>query len=355
MSNILEQVPLQILTGFLGSGKTTILNKVVNNPIMKGTVLIINEVGEVGIDDKLINTDNPVVLLDSGCICCSVQDGLVNVLHYLVDEKEKNPEFSFNRVIIETTGIADPAPIIDLLFHYIEIECNYFFAGIITVVDGINAKNELAENYESVKQVAMADKIIISKKDLISNDDLKILQNTIEELNPSADIYTTDVSEAPIDAFSNYEVFDTPKDLKVIMNWVNSKRKDIKLASSFSPASFSGIVNTKLKTHSNYQTVSLTYEKPLNRITVLHAFSLINNQYGESILRLKGIFDFGEGYPFVIHGVRGECYPVTNQADWPDGKGFSELVVICSPVIAEQVKNILISTIATIDDDINFE
>ena len=112
MSNILEQIPLQILTGFLGSGKTTLLNKGVQNPDMKGTVLIINEVGEIGIDNKLISTDNPVILLDSGCICCSIQDGLVNVLHYLIEEIDNN-NLEVNRVIIETTGIADPAPIID--------------------------------------------------------------------------------------------------------------------------------------------------------------------------------------------------------------------------------------------------
>ena len=137
MSNIFNQIPLQILTGFLGSGKTTMLNKVVNSPEMKGTVLIINEVGEIPIDDKLISNDNPVIVLDSGCICCSVKEGLVNVLHYLIEEADKNPEFKFNRVIIETTGIADPAPIIDLIFHYEEILINYCFAGTITIVDGV--------------------------------------------------------------------------------------------------------------------------------------------------------------------------------------------------------------------------
>src|SRR5574344_1270706 len=124
MNKLLSQVPLQILTGFLGSGKTTLLNKIINTPKMKGTVLIINEVGEIGIDDKLISSESPVVLLDSGCICCSVQDGLVNALQFLADQKQQG-ELSFNRVIIETTGIADPAPIITLLFDYIEIECNY--------------------------------------------------------------------------------------------------------------------------------------------------------------------------------------------------------------------------------------
>src|SRR5574344_1910086 len=171
MNKLLSQVPLQILTGFLGSGKTTLLNKIINTPKMKGTVLIINEVGEIGIDDKLISSESPVVLLDSGCICCSVQDGLVNALQFLADQKQQG-ELSFNRVIIETTGIADPAPIITLLFDYIEIECNYSFAGTITVIDGVNAKDELAKNYEAVKQIALADKIIISKEDRISKNDL---------------------------------------------------------------------------------------------------------------------------------------------------------------------------------------
>ncbi|MGN1392870.1 MAG: CobW family GTP-binding protein [Succinivibrionaceae bacterium] len=348
MSNILEQVPLQILTGFLGSGKTTLLNKIVQNQNMKGTVLIINEVGEIGIDDKLISTDNPVVLLDSGCICCTVQEGLVKVLHYLVEEKENNPDFKFNRVIIETTGVADPAPIIDLLFHYIDIECNYCFAGIITVVDGLNASKELSENYESVKQIAMADKIIISKSDLLSEEDLSVLNETLRNLNPTSLIFKSSIDNVPLDAFSSFEIFNTPKNIKSILDWINSQRKNYKLASSFSPLKKGNIVSKKLVTHSSYETISLSFNKPLNRISVICAFNLICNQYGDAILRLKGIFDFGEGYPFVIHGVRGECYPITNQAEWVDGIAFSEMVVICSPRIANTVREMLINNIKTI-------
>lgn len=349
MTNILSQVPLQILTGFLGSGKTTLLNKIINTSEMKGTVLIINEVGEIGIDDKLISTENPVVLLDSGCICCSVQDGLVNALHFLAEQKQQG-ELSFNRVIIETTGIADPAPIITLLFNYIEIECNYSFAGTITVIDGINGKEELAQNYEAVKQIALADKIIISKEDRISPSDLEALKTTAQNLNPAAQIYTSGKDNTPYDAFISYDVFDTPKDLKTIMNWVNSKREDYKLASGIKPVKMSGVMTNKtLKTHSDYQTISLSFDKPLNRLSVIQAFNMINNQYGSSVLRLKGIFDFGEGYPFIIHGVCGECYPIANQAEWEDNKPFSEMVVIVSPRIASSVEDILKRMIKYID------
>jgi G3E family GTPase len=353
MNKLLSQVPLQILTGFLGSGKTTLLNKIINTPKMKGTVLIINEVGEIGIDDKLISSESPVVLLDSGCICCSVQDGLVNALQFLADQKQQG-ELSFNRVIIETTGIADPAPIITLLFDYIEIECNYSFAGTITVIDGVNAKDELAKNYEAVKQIALADKIIISKEDRISKNDLDILISTATNLNPSAKLYTAGINNTPIEAFTSYDVFDTPKDLKTIMAWINSKRDDLKLASSIKPVKLSSVsTNQILKTHSDYQTISLKFDKPLNRISVLQAFNMINNQFGSSVLRLKGIFDFGEGYPFIIHGVCGECYPVANQAEWENQKPFSEMVVIVSPRIAADVKNILTNIISFIDDNYN--
>lgn len=349
MTEIFGQIPLQILTGFLGSGKTSLLNKIINTPMMKGTVLIINEVGEIGIDDKLISTDTPVVLLDSGCICCSVQDGLVNVLHYLIEERDRNPDFSFNRVVIETTGIADPAPIINLLFNFIDIECNYAFAGTITIVDGVNAEKELKNNYESVKQIAMADKIVISKTDLITKEQIDVLTETISNLNPSAKILLSSPDNVPEDIFVDFEIFNTPKDIKSIMQWINSKRSEYKLASNFSPAKVSAISNKVLPTHSNYETISFSYDKPVNRISVLQAFDMINRQFGEAILRLKGIFDFGEGYPYVIHGVQGECYPVTNQAEWENNKPFTEMVIICSPTVVPQVKKIIDTLITTIE------
>lgn len=342
-----QQIPIQLLTGFLGSGKTTLLNKIIQDPSMKGTVLIINEVGEVGIDDKLINTKNPVVLLDSGCICCSVQDSLAQTLEFLINQLQLG-ELSFNKVIIESTGIADPAPIISLIFDFMTTDISYNFAGTITVVDGVNASKELANNYESVKQIALADKIIITKEDLITPEQLELIKNTALELNPSAEIYTANINSAPIDAFVHFDIYNTPKDLKTIMSWINAKRKEFKLASSFKPVQTSSIY-TKLPTHSTYQTVSISFDKPLSRISVINAFQALNLHFGTAILRMKGIFDFGEGYPFVIHGVCGECYPISNLADWGNKEPFSIMVVICSPKIAEQAETILKSTITTID------
>ncbi len=339
-NNIKKLIPLQILTGFLGSGKTTLLNTVVDDPSMKGTVLIINEVGEVGIDDKLINEDHPTILLANGCICCSLQDGLVNVLHYIVEAKE-NGELDVKRVIIETTGIADPAPIINLLFNYVDIEYNYAFAGTITILDGVNGKEELAKNYESVKQIALADKVIISKCDRVSREDIDALTATAHDLNPSALVFESSPEHTPMDAFTAFEIFDTPKNLSTIMSWINSKRKDYHLASNLTPVKQTGIMKKALPTHSNYETVSVEYDKPLNRISVMNTFSMLCQQFGDAVLRLKGIFDFGEGYPFVIHGVQGECYPVSNMASWEGKKPFSVIVLIVSPRIAKDAEAML--------------
>ncbi|WP_406038767.1 CobW family GTP-binding protein [Succinimonas sp.] len=333
-------IPLQILTGFLGSGKTSLLNEVVGSPDMKGTVLIINEVGEVGIDDKLISKDHPAILLQNGCICCSLQDGLVNVLHYLIEVRD-NGELEVNRVIIETTGIADPAPIINLLFNYIDIEYNYAFAGTITILDGVNGKTELAKNYESVKQIALADKIIISKCDRITPEEIESLRVTAHDLNPDALIFESSPGKAPMDAFVAFEIFNTPKDLGTIMKWVNSRRKDYKLAAGMTPVKQSGVTTKALPTHSSYETVAVEYDRPLNRISVMNTFSMLCRQFGEAVLRLKGIFDFGEGYPFVIHGVQGECYPVSNMASWEGKEPFSVIVLIVSPRIAADCEEML--------------
>ncbi|MDD6176542.1 MAG: GTP-binding protein [Succinivibrionaceae bacterium] len=345
-----EQILLQILTGFLGSGKTTLLNKVIQDPKMKGTVLIINEVGEIGIDDKLISTDNPVVLLDSGCICCSLQDGLIQTLHFLLDQKESG-ELNFNRVIIETTGIADPAPILNMIFDFLDLDIAYKFAGTVTVVDGVNATEELKNNYESVKQIALADKVIISKCDLINENDIAVLKDTILALNPTTTIYESSVDNSPIDAFLDFKIFETPKDLNTILSWINNKRKDLNLASGMKLVKSSSISKKGvLATHSNYDTIAISFDKPLNRISVIQAFNAVNEQYGSSVLRMKGIFDFGEGYPFVIHGVCGECYPISNLAEWEGNKPFSEMVVICSPNIAPTIEHMFKTMIKPIDE-----
>jgi G3E family GTPase len=349
MNEKINTIPVQLLTGFLGSGKTTILNKIIQNPKMKGTLLIINEVGKIQIDSKLINSDNPVILLDSGCICCSLQEGLFQTLQFLLDQLN-NQKLNFNKIIIESTGIADPASIINMIFQYMTTEITYKYAGTIGLLDGVNAKKEIQENYEAVKQIALSDKIIITKTDLIDIEDIEMLKDLALNLNPSAEIFTSDVNSSPIEAFLNYEIYNTPKNLKVIMDWLNTKRKDLNLASHIKQASSIKIgINTPIKPHSSYETISIRFNKPLSRISVINAYNTICSQYGIAVIRMKGIFDFGEGYPFVIHSVCGECYPITNLADWGDNPPFSEMVVICSPTIAANAKLILQETITTLE------
>ena len=168
--NQITQIPVTVITGFLGSGKTTLLSSILKKKEMQKTAVIINEFGEIGLDHALIeHTDENIVELQSGCICCTIQGDLNKTLIDLFDKMMNGKVSSFNRVLIETTGLANPVPIIHTLMSSIELIRIYTLDGVITVVDSINGEKTLDLHEESLKQLALAEKIILSKTDIVDN------------------------------------------------------------------------------------------------------------------------------------------------------------------------------------------
>ncbi|MGN1281302.1 MAG: CobW family GTP-binding protein [Succinivibrio sp.] len=341
-----DQIPVDIITGFLGSGKTTLLNHWVNSTELKDTLVLINEFGDVGLDHELVESvDSSVVLLQSGCICCSLQGALVDSLATNFIKAQRGDIPKFRRVIIETTGLADPAGVITTLNGDDFLLDHYYHDGTITVLDGMFIRDQLKKQYEAVKQIALADIVIVSKTDLIDSDEIDAIYEITAKINPSAKVIPSvkgNVSPKVIADIGPYKNENHNYDRK-ITSWMNVKSSD--LASPFRPATVSGAVGVskpKIIAHSDIDSFCLEFDEPIEPLALMSAVSAVQGQYGDSILRIKGILDLkGQEKPIVIHGVLGNLYPLSELKGWPAGMKKTQLVFICRASVLEQIKHML--------------
>ncbi len=338
-----EKIPVNIITGFLGSGKTTILNHWVNSPEFKDTLVLINEFGDVGLDHELVQSvDDTVVLLGSGCICCSLQGALIDTLVENLVKARQGKIPNFRRVLIETTGLADPSGVIATLNGDEFILENYNFDGTVTVLDGKFMREQIKKQYEAVKQIALADLILVSKTDLIDSDELDAIYEVTHKINPSAKIYPIvkgDISPKVVLELGPYKVSNQSYSRQVA-NWMSIGKDQV--APTFRPASVQsrlGASKPRIIAHSDIDSFALEVSDPIEPLALLAAISGVNQQYGDSILRIKGILNLvGQDKPVVIHGVMGNLYPLTQLTEWPSEKHDSRLVFIVRATVLEQIR-----------------
>ena len=330
--NQINQIPVTVITGFLGSGKTTLLSSILKKKEMQKTAVIINEFGEIGLDHALIeHTDENIVELQSGCICCTIQGDLNKTLIDLFDKMMNGKVSSFNRVLIETTGLANPVPIIHTLMSSIELIRIYSLDGVITVVDSVNGEKTLDLHEESLKQLALAEKIILSKTDIIDKDEIKSLIYRIKEINPVSQIVYSKFGNIPLEEIFGLGAYDPYKKSADVKNWLAAEKyKDKKHHHHHD-------VN---RHNENIRAFSMMSENPVNMIAFSFFRDMITAALGANLLRMKGIVNIaGEERPAVIHGVQHFFHPVQWLETWPDNDRRTKLVFITQNIKKEQIED----------------
>ena len=330
--NQINQIPVTVITGFLGSGKTTLLSSILKKKEMQKTAVIINEFGEIGLDHALIeHTDENIVELQSGCICCTIQGDLNKTLIDLFDKMMNGKVSSFNRILIETTGLANPVPIIHTLMSSIELIRIYSLDGVITVVDSINGEKTLDLHEESLKQLALAEKIILSKTDIVDKDEIKSLVFRIKEINPVSQIIFSKFGNIPLEEIFGLGAYDPYKKSADVKNWLAAEKyKDKKHHHHHD-------VN---RHNENIRAFSMMSENPVNMIAFSFFRDMITAALGANLLRMKGIVNIaGEERPAVIHGVQHIFHPVQWLETWPDNDRRTKLVFITQNIKKEQIED----------------
>tara|TARA_B100000085_G_scaffold284193_1_gene316634 strand:- start:518 stop:1576 length:1059 start_codon:yes stop_codon:yes gene_type:complete len=330
--NQINQIPVTVITGFLGSGKTTLLSSILKKKEMQKTAVIINEFGEIGLDHALIeHTDENIVELQSGCICCTIQGDLNKTLIDLFYKMMNGKVSSFNRILIETTGLANPVPIIHTLMSSIELIRIYSLDGVITVVDSINGEKTLDLHEESLKQLALAEKIILSKTDIVDKDEIKSLVYRIKEINPVSQIIFSKFGNIPLEEIFGLGAYDPYKKSADVKNWLAAEKyKDKKHHHHHD-------VN---RHNENIRAFSMMSENPVNMIAFSFFRDMITAALGANLLRMKGIVNIaGEERPAVIHGVQHIFHPVQWLETWPDNDRRTKLVFITQNIKKEQIED----------------
>ena len=322
MTDFKNRIAVTIFTGFLGSGKTTLLNRVLKDPLLTDTAVIVNEFGEVGIDNLLVEqADDGVIELSNGCLCCTMRGQLVDSLASLVDRLQTGRIKRLNRVVIETTGLADPAPILQALLGHPAMVQSFVIDGVITTVDAINGLETLARHKEARNQVAFADRIVLTKTDLVA--DKKTLEPLVDELgklNPTAEILYSDAAHCPPSALVNIGVFDLNKKAPDIKNWLGQEEEHEHHHHPHDVNRHSDTIHA----------FSLTHDRPVPYFALEAFIDLLRANYGAQMLRMKGIVELEEdpSRPVVIHGVQTLFHPPVRLSGWPNDRHETRLVMI---------------------------
>lgn len=328
-----DRIPVTVFTGFLGSGKTTLLNRVLKDPLLADTAVIVNEFGEVGIDHLLVEqADEGIIELSNGCLCCTMRGQLVDSLASLIDRLQTGRIARLGRVIIETTGLADPAPILQALLGHPAMLQSFAIDGVITTVDAINGLQTLTKHKEARHQVAFADRIILTKTDLIEHDkDIKPLVNMLESLNPTASMMASDTAHCQPAALVDIGVFDLEKKSPDIKNWLTAGEEHHHHHHHHD-------VNRHSET---IHAFSLTYDKPIPYFALEAFIDLLRANHGAQMLRMKGIVELAEdpSRPVVIHGVQTLFHPPVRLPKWPDDHHETRLVIITDGVDEQTVRD----------------
>jgi len=324
-----NRVPVSVITGFLGSGKTTLLNRLVRHPGMADTALIVNEFGEIGIDHELVDSSfENTVVMDSGCICCSIRGDLVDTIGDLFANVGQGRLPSFSRIVIETTGLADPVPIVHALTGEAVIADRCRLDSVVTTVDAQNGARQLDAHGEAERQVALADVAVITKTDLVSPDAVRDLAHRLDRLNPGLPTHTAEHGQIDPDLLFEGAAGALER---IAAGW--------DAAEAAAPHAHEHHHDPDVNRHGNIRAHTIQATAPLSwdrlRLWLETVFSL----RGADFLRLKGIVEVaGEDRPVVVQAVGNSFSPPRMLAEWPDGARGSRIILITQGLAPEDLQ-----------------
>lgn len=319
-----ERIPVNVITGFLGSGKTTLLQRLLKAPVLHNTAVLVNEFGAVGLDHHLLQgVVTPTLLLENGCVCCAIRGDLQEALRDLFDQRERGTIPAFTRVIIETSGLADPAPIAYTVLAEPVLQHHFRLGNIVTVVDAVNGLAQLAQFEESVKQVALADRLVLTKTDLAPGDALARLRSRLAGLNAAAPILDNAHAGPDAQELIVQDTHDTSGKVHEAGRWAAAAR------------------DAALEHHhtSDVTSFALMFDQPMDWIAFGIWMTMLLNRHGDSVLRIKGILNVtGVPAPVLINGVQHIVHPPVHLPAWPDADQRSRLVFIARGLDRQRIE-----------------
>ena len=330
-----KRVPISVVTGFLGSGKTTLVNQLVQHPGLARTLIIVNELGEIGLDHDLVEeaTDD-VVLLQSGCLCCSVRSDLIETLTSVALKAERGEIPSLNRVLIETTGLADPGPILQAFMTQPAVTGRFDVDGVITTVDAVNGYATVGRHPEAVKQAAVADRILLTKTDIAEPAATSAVEQRLRVLNPGAPIITT-VFARDFDPALLFDIGPHKSDgnLSDVRRWLASAEAPGgtgEHAAEAHPHDHGSPPTHHRSVHDErIRTISMSFDEPIPGEVLDRWLRSLLRLRGPDLLRFKAIVNVAElPRPMVLHGVQHVIHPPLMLKDWPSEDRRTRMVFI---------------------------
>ncbi|MBX4933447.1 CobW family GTP-binding protein [Rhizobium bangladeshense] len=355
MSAFNNRIPVTILTGFLGAGKSTLLNRILKDPMMKDAAVIINEFGDVGIDHLLVESSgDSIIELSDGCLCCTVRGELVDTLANLMDAVQTGRVKPVKRVVIETTGLADPAPVMQAIMGNPIIATNFELDGVVTVVDAVNGLQTLDNHEEARKQAAVADRLIVSKTSMAGAT--TELEQRLRTLNPRAAIMDADGAEAGSAAVLVNGLYDPATKIADVGRWLRDEDAhdahhhrhdhhhhhdgdDEQVGDDQHHHGHHGHQDAHdINRHdASIRSFSIIEEKAIDPVALEMFIDLLRSAHGDKLLRMKAIVSVSDrpDRPLVLHGVQSIFHPPVRLPAWPDPKDRRTRMVLITKDLPE--------------------
>lgn len=342
-----SRIPVSILTGFLGAGKSTLLNRLLKDPAMKDAAVIINEFGEVGIDHLLVETSNDAVVeLADGCLCCTVRGELVDTLAELIDGMQTGKVKPLSRVVIETTGLADPAPVMQSVMGHPSIAQHFDLDGVVTVVDAVNGLSTIDAFPEAYKQVAVADRLILTKKTLADEAAVSAITQRLRTLNPRAPITDGDADDAGSAAMLINGLYDASSKIADVDRWL---KDEMAAAGDHHHHDHHHDHHGHSHGHGHHhhhdvnrhgasiRSYSILHDEPIDPMAINMFIDLLRSTHGEKLLRMKAIVALTDrpDKPLVLHGVQSIFHPPVRLPAWPEGSDRKTRLVLITKDLSE--------------------